>query len=171
MYDLRERKYGIREGYDKYLSVEKVREMISESRGIPLEEIVDDAESLADVHIRQERFVSHLCDTMIGGVSENTTDGSIPRVLVVSHGGFIRAFLEKYAPESTSAVAPLENTPQGQRVKVGNCSITIVRITRPQLNEQNSVSPRMKALVVSCTEHLRPDTSDSADSMKFLWPN
>ncbi len=123
---LREIHFGIREGHLKTLTVQQVKEIISKERNINHEDIVDSAETWTDVHRRQRDFLALIHENLLNNINkpEDGTETAVPRILCLSHGGFIRDFLSNYT---------------GVKVhSIGNCSITVLRTTWSSSSEISS---------------------------------
>lgn len=109
---LREASYGLCEGLSLELSFEEIRELRARERNVEVHEVVDDRESLASVLERQERLLEDISNELqeLHGIDEIN-------VLCVSHGGFIKRFLEQKC---------------GVRLtkKIQNCSTSIIRVSR-----------------------------------------
>lgn len=109
---LREVSYGLCEGLSLDLSFEEIRELRAKERNVEVHEVVDDRESLGSVLERQDRLLDIIASELheLKGVDELN-------VLCVSHGGFIKRFLEQKC---------------GVRLakKIQNCSTSIIRVSR-----------------------------------------
>lgn len=109
---LREVSFGLCEGLSLELSFEEIRELRAKERNVEVHEVVDDREPLSSVLERQDRLLDIITNELqeLQGVDE-------VNVLCVSHGGFIKRFLEQKC---------------GVRLtrKIQNCSTSIVRVSR-----------------------------------------
>jgi broad specificity phosphatase PhoE len=127
---VREYRLGIRENLPTGTPISECRKIVSAKLGIPISEVVDDSETDLDVCARQRSFLEFL----ITKVSEKNkekfkvTEGCDKRsskdsqqqcvkVLLISHGGFIRSFLVNFFEYP-------------DRIKLRNCSISKVQICK-----------------------------------------
>lgn len=120
---LREVRFGVREALPSHLTVEEARKIYAKSKNIPIEDVVDTAESNEEVEERQIQFFRE--------IREKLSASSIPsvtrRVLILSHGGFIRILLRRHC---------------GLRsyLKIHNCAISIVNMYIDHSNDSYSLS-------------------------------
>jgi len=131
---LREISFGIREKLPRGTSVSAAKEIVAKSKGIPPQDIVDTAESSAQLSQRQMDFVGALFKDV-----EKITTKDVVKVLCVSHGAFIRNFV-------------VSNCPGIECPKIDNCSITVIRLTKSGDCSYNySIDPQSS---LNRTDHL-----------------
>ena len=161
---IREVNFGIRENLPKNTSVEEARKILSVARGVPLDQILDSAESEDDVRIRQQKFISILYDSL-PAVSKSKLTGNPTKILCVTHGGYIKRFLTNFGSKSVN--------------EVPNCSITTVVISGCAIDD-NVSKFECKALDTCHVDHLlalpRPDVFDDVahnlleKELEYRWP-
>lgn len=113
---LREMHFGVREALPRGTTVEQAK--IIKMKEMNVDSIEDTAEDFEQLLNRQRTFLSttmfnDLKDIRLSSKSTEE-DVSIPRFLVVSHGGFIKQFLNNFTNFKVT--------------KIENCSATIVDI-------------------------------------------
>jgi broad specificity phosphatase PhoE len=106
--------------------------------------IIDYAETPDQVHARHCLFLQTVCGAIMSRFAEGGGD-SIPRVLAVSHGRFIRMFLNHFAQSSAVQIAPASIVSGSQLKSLDNCSITIVRVNLPPLHPSRPMLPEDSA--------------------------
>ncbi len=107
---VREMCFGVREGLTRGTTVEEAKMHVSKEKNIPISEIIDHAETPADMKERQLIFLQMLFDDL------PPHEDDIPRVLVVSHGGFIRSFLRNFCVTDVDTIK--------------NCSISKITVEK-----------------------------------------
>jgi broad specificity phosphatase PhoE len=129
---LRELNFGVREGLPRGTSVAAAKQIIAKRLKIPVSEVVDNTETLCDVHKRQILFMQYIRKDIhdeITGTATNvniTNEGQEPssyseieqlpvKILCISHGGFIKAFIKSFC-----AIEVPE--------KIQNCSVSRIRV-------------------------------------------
>lgn len=130
---IREVNFGIREGLQKDVSVEEARRQLSAKSGVAEDSIIDHGESEDQVRERQKDFLIQLRDVC---ASLPATEGPI-KVLCMTHGGFIRRFLNNFSEVVVDAVP--------------NCSITTIHLTYSA--DMNSL-PKCRPVHVCEGKHL-----------------
>ena len=108
--NIREKAFGVREGFGKDVPVEEATRLVAEKEGIPVDQVIDKAETDADLQERQRDFIRTL-------LSDRKLEAGA-KVLVVTHGRFIKEFAANTA-----------QVPSDDILRISNCSITGVRIT------------------------------------------
>lgn len=104
---LREISFGVREALPKETTVEQAKIIVAKKLGIPVGEVVDTAEKSIEVRNRQQNFIDKLIELPLNDELNN--------ILLVTHGGYIRAFLRDFC-----LVQDME--------KIKNCSISKIRL-------------------------------------------
>lgn len=105
---LRELNFGVREGLLRGLSVDEAKQIISKRDNLAIETIIDSSESNKSASKRVVRFLDLVA---------NDTDGaSVKKILVLSHGAYLRNLLNKFVE--------LPNKVE----KLANCSITHLQL-------------------------------------------
>ena len=105
---LRELNFGVREALPRGLSVDEAKQIISKRDNLAIETIIDSSESNKSASKRVVRFLDLVA---------NDTDGaSVKKILVLSHGAFLRNLLNKFVE--------LPNKVE----KLANCSITHLQL-------------------------------------------
>lgn len=117
---LREINFGVREGLSRTLNKEQARYEVAKRLNIDPAAVVDTTECNEAVRQRQVEFLAHLkeqCAELCNSKSDSSEEGAkVPKVLCVSHGGFIKEFLKSFCP-----TVPTPN-------KIGNCSVSVIHI-------------------------------------------
>ncbi len=121
---IREVSYGFLEALPIHCSFDEAREHRAKERGVPVEQIEDDRESLESVLDRQNRFLSQLLEELEASIEHQN-----PQVLCVTHGGFIKRFLRNHCR------LHLEE-------KIENCSVSLVRVRRGQDGQIDCVASK-----------------------------
>ena len=118
---VREYRMGIRENLPTGTPIAECRKIVAGKLGIPISEVVDNSETDLDVCDRQRSFFEYLI-TKVSEKFKVTEGGCEPekqciKVLLVSHGGFIRSLLVNIFEYP-------------DRIKLRNCSISKVQICK-----------------------------------------
>ena len=95
--------------YDEAVRIYAQRE------NIPVEQVVDPAESLEQIIERQRKFLTEVLHPALKSMPTSSADTETPKILCVCHGGFIKRFLKHYCK-----VEGIEG--------ISNCSISKVQI-------------------------------------------
>lgn len=109
---LREVGYGIFEGLPRSLKLNEVKAIRASERGVEVHEVEDDRESLGHVIERQRKFLRLVQE----GIEGMDTDEPV-NVLCVSHGGYIKRFLEQHCKVKL-------------RKMLDNCSTSVVTVIK-----------------------------------------
>ena len=173
---LREMNFGVLEMLPRNTSFETAIQIVAARQGIKFEDVVDEAETNAEVKIRQKKFITEtlFSELVAQGFPRQSTDAAAtsatvssstievddrvkseveefilsrksdnPKILCVSHGGFIRRFLSNFCdldyvtvgesnpyPGSSilSSVFGIKGT---KLIRLSNCSISVVTIEWP----------------------------------------
>lgn len=120
---IRELHFGVREMLPHGTSVEDARRIKAEKLGVPIEELVDNSETTDQFKVRAYQFLKLLSEDkdlfdefLISKISnDSTANNSIPTLLLITHGGFIKNFLIHICGKSVLK-------------KITNCSVTILTI-------------------------------------------
>ena len=164
MYNLREIGFGVREALPKHFTVDEAKEDVAKARGITKELVVDTAETSSDVSKRQMLMLEELGELIQGVIpSESTSHKSRNvNVLVVSHGGYIRAFLSNQCDVKHIPVAA--GTSKDSISSIGNGSISIAQCTYHLASVGNTCKMKLGNKCCSAmTEYVNmtPDTFPS----------
>ena len=110
----RELSFGVREMLPRATPYDEAVRIYALKENIPVEQVVDPAETLEQIIERQRKFLTEVVHPALKSMpaSSNT---EIPRILCVCHGGFIKRFLKHYCK-----VEGLEG--------ISNCSISKVQV-------------------------------------------
>jgi broad specificity phosphatase PhoE len=109
---IREISFGIREERPRSVSLAEARKIVAAEKGIAEKDVIDNAETSAQIKERQINFLR-----FIRGESAASSEDRVPKVLAVSHGGFIRRFLANHCDRNIE--------------KIRNCSVTIINVHWP----------------------------------------
>jgi len=109
---IREISFGIREERPRSMSAADARKVVAAEKGIAEKDVVDNAETSGQIKDRQVRFLRFLRESAASSSEVNT-----PKILAVSHGGFIRRFLANHCNRNIE--------------KIRNCSVTIINVRWP----------------------------------------
>lgn len=107
---LREKAFGVREGFGKDVPVEEAKRLVAEKEGIQIEQVVDKAETDSVLRDRQREFIRTL-------LSDSSLEAGA-KVLIVTHGRFIKEFAANTA-----------GVPSDDIVRISNCSLTGIQCT------------------------------------------
>jgi len=139
-YLVRELSFGVREALPRSVSKLEATEIVAKRLGIPVEDVIDTAESTEACRTRQLEFmgvlgreIKHLLGTSDDDMfslddddddtnnsnSNNRKEPEPLRILCVTHGGFIKKFLGFFTPKVTTPT------------KIGNCALSVVEIEWP----------------------------------------
>lgn len=128
---LREMSFGVRETQPRELTIAECIKIVAKRDGIEEHLVVDTAETVEEIIQRQKCFITEVLhpELLSLGMDKtfNTVDfditnkqnmldkaGKYPRILVVSHGAFIKRFLKEFCDKIYD--------------NISNCSITVVTI-------------------------------------------
>lgn len=106
---LREVSFGVREALPRGTSVSQAKEIISKRDGIHVDDIIDSAESNYQVYDRQDNFFKKVIRDIKNMKATNDKLGPIPRVLVVTHGAFIRLLVNRILKSDKLEAGGLKN--------------------------------------------------------------
>jgi broad specificity phosphatase PhoE len=121
-----------REGLQKGLSVMEARKIVADTKGIPLETVVDASETTEETIARSFALLKHMVnklgDSQEAAVNNSSSLGGFDsikilsghRVLAVSHGAFIKAFLIQTCGLTQCSERILNGSVTALRVKVIN---------------------------------------------------
>lgn len=133
---LREVCFGVREGLPRGTSVQEAKSIIAVRESITdISMISDYAESDSAVHHRQWTFINHMMEML----SSTDTIVENPKILIVTHGAFIRLFLRDFCH-----LRGFE--------KIKNCSVT--KLTFELTNEGASFAIKVDDNDVNNDMHL-----------------
>ncbi len=110
---VREVSYGIFEGLPNHLTIDEVKSIRATERGVEEHEIDDDREPMENVLERQDKFINMVFED----IQALDTSDEPKNILCVSHGGYIKRFLEQKCGVKL-------------KKKISNCSISMVTVTR-----------------------------------------
>lgn len=134
---IREIAYGVREGLSRRFSAAEAKVEYARLNNMKVEDVIDTAETQDQVKSRQKDFILQILQDYLkehpnGAVSfkevpspSSSSSRFHPQntpILCVSHGGYIKLFLKTYCG------LVLEKS-------LGNCSVSIVTIEWPDVNE------------------------------------
>lgn len=117
--------FGVKERLPKFVSVEEATEIVASQKGIPYDDVINDAETYDDVKERQHIFLTKVLYQELLLLQNNEEDPhrkefsdvsleeksstinsdlksmqtaqcEYPKILCVTHGGFIKQFLSKF---------------------------------------------------------------------------
>jgi broad specificity phosphatase PhoE len=157
---LREVNFGVKEMLPRDTTFEAAVEIVAKREGIRREDVVDNTETSAELKIRQHRFLTEtlypelksICSKADSSKTAAPTDveskldgilgreSSNPKILCVSHGGFIRRFLSNYcdldyvlSPENdnypgASILSSVFGIRSQKLIRLSNCSISVVTV-------------------------------------------
>ena len=160
---LREVNFGVKEMLPRETTFEAAVEIVALREGIRREDVVDLTETSSELKIRQHRFLTEtlypelksICNeaassTTAVPTSDPTLKGELdgiigressnPKILCVSHGGFIRRFLSNYcdldyvlSPENdnypgASILSSVFGIRSSKLIRLSNCSISVVTV-------------------------------------------
>jgi broad specificity phosphatase PhoE len=114
--------------------------IVAQRLNIPEEDVVDTAETAEEVLQRQRDFLSTLFNVVSEKLESHTIDNStVPLpILCLSHGGFIRAFLNQLSAFGEFS----ESLPDIG--KIANCSVSIVNFNWSSIDDFISNSDNVK---------------------------
>ena len=158
---LREMNFGVKEMLPRDTEFEAAVQIVALREGIRCEDVIDSAETNSEVKNRQHKFLSETIfpELVAQGFPEKSFDASTPailpskedqlvqsqekenpKVLCVSHGGFIRRFLTNFCDleYTTSADYPgstilssVFGVKEVKLIRLSNCSISKVTVEWP----------------------------------------
>jgi hypothetical protein len=147
---LRELNFGVREALPRSYTKDQAIIEVAKRMNIDVSDVVDTAESLEGVYIRQVAFLTSLghqlnnidhskisssssCSTSSDKIESSIgidrmnniipIDGSMTKVLCVAHGGYIKRFLRNFCKNIT--------VPD----KIQNCAVSIITIDWPDRSD------------------------------------
>jgi broad specificity phosphatase PhoE len=129
---LREISFGVREALSKDITTDEAKVIVAKKLGIAIEDVIDSAESVDAVQARQQLFINKLIELPF--------NDKINNILVVSHGGYIKAFLRDFC-----LIHDME--------KIKNCSISKIRLKINKLD--NSVSFECDRSNLNMVNHIK----------------
>ena len=107
--------WTFREALPRSVTIEEARLIYAERNGINEKDVIDNAESLADLTARQRAFIEFVSSHVAPKESISIDDQDNNQILVVTHGAFIRNFLTSFCGlESIRGIA--------------NCGVTKVHV-------------------------------------------
>ena len=168
---LREMNFGVKEMLPRETTFEAAIQIVALREGIKCEDVVDLAETNVELKIRQHRFLSETVfpELVAQGFPSNnnspeppsipsdgnekagneeinsllTRDSGNPKILCISHGGFIRRFLLNYCDLEYVASSDNESYPGAsilssvfgikatKLIRLSNCSVSVVTVEWP----------------------------------------
>lgn len=134
---LREISYGVREGLPRSMGVEEARTIVAQKRGVDVSEVVDNAETGDEVYARQLQFLQQLKEVLASFLP-----GRVCKVLCVSHGGFIKRFLQSFA--GSLGVE-----------KIHNCAISVIQVCWREDDEQTPIITMDSESHLNYIDHIR----------------
>ena len=160
---IREKNFGVRENLDKDLSVEEARKVVAEQRGVPLEQVVDNAETAASVFKRQQDFFNTVRRDVFAPIGTEAVSPIQKNILCVSHGGFIYSLIQNLPKLGlTSSQYKLTK-------KIDNCSITLIKLEFQSLEDlidyEKKCDIRLDAGLVNFVGHLERRAGDVLDKL------
>ena len=133
---------GLPVGY----TVQQAKEFLASQAGVDINSIVDSAETTEQVKCRQSALLDMIKSSLLLEPIESDTNPDHPmtagahqrRVLLVSHGGFIKSFLRDHCHHAFPG-------------KIRNGSVTIVNV---EVREDGRFDCSLHDRVVNCTQGL-----------------
>ncbi len=114
---------GCREGLPKNLTMDEARAIVAQKRGVPVESVVDCSETYDQIVSRQRQLLHDIIRSYYSDVTEKSQSTVLSEncsndwgnVLVVTHGKFIKVFLNSWCglPE----------------ISIQNCSISKIKVS------------------------------------------
>jgi broad specificity phosphatase PhoE len=138
---LRELNFGVREMQHRDVPYEEALRRYAERMNVPVDEVVDAAESLEDVLERQRQF---LVDVLHPEVKALSIAPATAKVLCVAHGGFIKRFLKKWC--GADAVDG-----------ISNCSINKVLVQWPSDTDGREYTCSIEPADINDVRHIKED--------------
>ena len=137
---LRELNFGVREQLHRNLPYEEALRRYAERMNIPVDEVLDQAESLEDILQRQQTFLVDVLHPEVKAVA------AVPatKVLCVCHGGFIKRFLKKWCGVEA-------------RDGISNCSVNKVLIEWQSDADGHSFKCRIDPADINDVRHIQED--------------
>ena len=182
---LREMNFGVKEMLPRDTEFEAAIQIVAMREGIRCEDVVDSAETNSEVKIRQHKFISEtiFSELVSQGFPGNSIDVSAPptststnnqpvvlrpqenpKILCVSHGGFIRRFLTNFCDVEYTASADFPGSTilssvfgvkDIKLVRLSNCSISKVTVEWPLGSLHGDFVCRAKSDEVNIITHLK----------------
>ena len=110
---------------------------------IPVEQVVDPAETLEQIIERQRKFLTEVLHPALKSMpTSSSSDISTPRILCVCHGGFIKRFLKHYC-----SVEGIEG--------ISNCSISKVQVEWAVTGDAKKFKCSISPSDINITTHIR----------------
>ena len=95
---LSELSFGVREMLPRTTPYDEAVRLYALKENIPVEQVVDPAETLEQIIERQRKFLTEVLHPALKSMpTSSSSDISTPRILCVCHGGFIKRFLKHYS--------------------------------------------------------------------------
>jgi broad specificity phosphatase PhoE len=143
---LREISFGVRERLPRETTVEEAKRIVSEREGIPIDQVVDSAESFEDLIARQKKFFVEVLHPELKSCS---VDSGAPKILCVAHGGFIKRMLKYFTKKVVEGIS--------------NCSITILKIEWKDPSNPEDFVVTVEDDKINMISHICVRTTNNAD--------
>ena len=138
---LRELSFGVREMLPRETPYDEAVRLYALRERIPVEQVVDPAETLEQIIERQRKFLTEILHPALKSMPAST-DNEVPRVLCVCHGGFIKRFLKHYCK-----VEGIEG--------ISNCSISKVQVEWAVSGDPKKFKCSIAPSDINITTHIR----------------
>lgn len=119
---VRELNFGVREQLPRGTTMDEARAIVAKATGVDVSAVLDNAETFEEVTERQRKFI----DLVFQDIESNaelikaSNSGIIHKILVLSHGGYIRSFLRSFCDKDHL----------GSIDKIKNCSVSKVIVEK-----------------------------------------
>lgn len=136
--NIREFCFGVRDGLPRGCTMKEAREAYAKKNNVEEQDIVDFNESNAQMKSRQIEFIEEVRKDLCEGV-DSADLGTQKRVLCVSHGGTIRAFIKNFVP----GVEGVD--------KIGNCATStfLIKFDKQHNKKGFNVTAKVEELNVT----------------------
>lgn len=139
---LRELGFGVREMLPRATPYEEAIKLYAARENIPVDEVVDPAETLEQIIERQRKFLVEVVHPELAAIkgTESAPGAGAPKMLCIAHGGFIKRFLKHYCAETAEGIS--------------NCSLTKVLVEWPSSTDKRKFKCFADPSHINITTHI-----------------
>ena len=136
---IREKNFGVKENLPKDINISEATKIVAQKLGIDESEVIDTAESPAQIFLRQKKFLSILSESLRfeieSGLNLNENKFTEHNILCVTHGHFIQCFLNNLQNKfDFYNLGELKSQKIEKVPKFENCSVSLFHLKWRDLN-------------------------------------